>query len=400
MLLYNSLSKRKEEFKPLDNIVRMYVCGITPYAVGHIGHAMTYMTFDVLNRFMLRKGWNVKYVQNITDVDDPLFRHAYKVNKPWMEVAEQNIKQHFKDMRDLNILLPDIMPKASQEMDSIIEIIDTLLHKKYAYEKYDNVYFDISKYSEYGLFSNLSEQEMIAISRKRGANPDDPNKKSKLDFILWQAEHEDDKSWESPWGKGRPGWHIECSAMAMKYLENKIDIHGGGDDLIFPHHESEIAQSECFSGKKPFARFWMHVGAVLYKGKDMEKSEKMSKSKGNLVYVQDILKQYSANTVRLFLMSHYYRIPWEFKHNEIAASESVEHIITEAVKKPLYIKKETNALSYHLKFYNALSDDLNVPAAISILKEYSWSIISNKQASQNSQKNLSEMANILGLKIQ
>ena len=397
MLLYNTRSKRKEKFMPLDDTVRMYVCGVTPYAVGHVGHAMTYVTFDVLHRLFLKKRWLVKYVQNITDIDDPLFTHAQKIGKPWHQVAEENIKQHLKDMNDLNILLPDVMPKASQEIDSILEIIESLLHKGYAYEKQGTVYFDSSLFSGYGSLSTLSEQEMITLSRKRGANPDDPAKKSKLDFILWQTEQDDDKSWQSPWGKGRPGWHIECSAIAMKYLDNKIDIHGGGDDLIYPHHESEIAQSESFSGIKPFARFFMHVGSVLYKGHTMEKPEKMSKSQGNLVYTQDLLKRYSANMVRLFLLNHYYRTPWEFKHDAVFTSASIEHLLNRASRKPSYMKREIDGAGVQLRFYNALSDDLNTPAAISILKEYAASILYTKNSSQHAQARLKEMALILGI---
>ena len=299
MKLYNTLSRSKENFKSLmPNKITMYVCGVTPYDTTHIGHAFTYTAFDVLYRFLKFQNYEINYTQNVTDIDDDILKRAKKVNQNWKELGEFWTNKYVNDMHALNNVKPTHYVKATETISTIIEIIEKLIADEFAYEKNGNVYFDVKKDKDYGKLSKYNRIQMLQLSKERGANPDDPDKKDPLDFILWQRSKNDEPFWESPWSKGRPGWHIECSSMAYKYLDKKIDIHGGGSDLRFPHHESEIAQSEAFTGQKPFSQFWLHTGTVMYEG------EKMSKSLGNLVLVSDLLKKYSSNTECL-LMENY-----------------------------------------------------------------------------------------------
>ena len=291
MKLYNTLSEKIEVFKPLEkDKVKLYVCGITPYDTTHLGHAFTYTIFDVLYRFLEFQGYKVNYTQNVTDIDDDILKKAKEVGEDWKKLGTFWTEKFLKDMKSLNTIPPTHYVKATETIPTIIEIIEKLENDGFAYEKNGNVYFDVKKDKEYGKLSKYSCEQMITLSKERGANPNDPNKHDPLDFILWQKSKNDEPFWDSKWGKGRPGWHIECSAMVYKYLDKKIDIHGGGSDLRYPHHESEVAQSEQFTGVKPFSQVWMHIGMVEYKG------EKISKSLGNLVMVSDLLKNCTPNT--------------------------------------------------------------------------------------------------------
>ena len=311
--LYDSLSRSKKEFIPLDKgNVKLYVCGITPNNASHLGHAFTYVSFDALIRFLKHKGLGVTYVQNATDVNDSddVIKQAKETEKTWTEIAQYWIEHFNANMDALNVARPNKYILASSVMEKIISMNKSLVEGGFAYEKNSNVYFDISKFNDYGLLSKYGKDQMLTISQERGNDPTDKNKKNPLDFILWIGAAEK-PNWNSPWGLGRPGWHIECSAMIENALGDQIDIHGGGRDLIFPHHESEIAQSESFTGKKPYVQYWMHTGMVMYEG------EKMSKSLGNLVLVEDLLKQYSPNKIRWLLLSHHYRHPWEYEEEEL-----------------------------------------------------------------------------------
>lgn len=363
MKLYNTLTNSIDDFKPLQKkTVTLYVCGITPYDTTHLGHAFTYTQFDVLYRFLEFQGYKVNYTQNVTDIDDDILKKAKAVGENWQKLGISWTDKYRNDMKILHNLAPTHYVKATDTIPTILEIIQKLIKKGFAYEKNSNVYFAIQKDPEYGKLSKYTREEMIKLSKKRGANPDDPNKKDPLDFILWQESKPDEPFWESPWGKGRPGWHIECSAMAYKYLGKKIDIHGGGADLIYPHHESEIAQSEQFTGEKPFCQFWMHAGMLRYQG------EKMSKSLGNLVMVSDLLKSYSPNAIRYLLLSHHYRESWEYKDEDIHRAAEAIQSIESILKQFSYIQENHNEDALKA-FADVLANDLNTPKALKIIDE-------------------------------
>jgi L-cysteine:1D-myo-inositol 2-amino-2-deoxy-alpha-D-glucopyranoside ligase len=268
----------------------------------------------------------------------------------------------------------------------MIEIIENLLRKELAYQKGGNIYFRTQKDPEYGKLSRYNREKMILLSKERGANPEDPNKEDPLDFILWQKSLPDEPSWHSPWGQGRPGWHIECSAMAYKYIDKKLDIHGGGTDLLYPHHESEIAQSEAFTGEKPFVKYWLHTGAVRYQG------EKMSKSLGNLVMVSDLLKKYSPDVIRYLLLSHHYREPWEFTEEHLTNAEEDIQAIQEALKKQPTENNEVTMTTD--EFISALDDDMNTPEALQIILRLAQEI--QARPTKKTQQNLWEMLQLLG----
>lgn len=317
MKLFNSYSNKIEPFNPLiDKEVKIYVCGITPYDITHLGHAFVYVQFDALKRFLEFKGIKVTYTQNVTDIDDDILKRAKQENRDWKELGDYWTSKFLDDLKALNVKMPDHFIKATEAIPEIIEMVSVLIKKGFAYEVSGNVYFEVSKFPEYGNLSKYSEQEMWELLKERGGDPSDKNKKHPLDFLLWQKSTPDEPFWDSPFSKGRPGWHIECSAMIKKTLGEQIDIHGGGFDLIYPHHESELAQSESFSGKSPFVKYWMHVAVVSYQG------EKMSKSLGNLVLVSDLLKKYSANAIRLMLLMNHYRKPWEYTEEQIKKAQS------------------------------------------------------------------------------
>ena len=352
--LYNSLTRKKEVFKPLKNKdVSIYVCGITPYDTTHLGHAFTYISFDVLIRYLKFLGYSVNYVQNVTDIDDDILKKAKEIGKDWKELGNFWTNRFLSDMEKLNVFSPTHYVKATGSIPEMIEFIKVLLQKGFAYEKNGNVYFEVNKFKNYGKLSKYSRAQMLPLLRERGGNPDDPLKKDALDFLLWQKSMSGEPFWQSPWGKGRPGWHIECSSMINKFLGEQIDIHGGGKDLIFPHHESEIAQSESFSGKSPFVKYWMHTAMVSYQG------EKMAKSLGNLVMAKDLLEKYSSNAVRWTILTHHYRKPWEFEEPEVKEAQK----ITDKLLALPYSKKEPN-MNILSAFFKFLDDDLDTKNAL------------------------------------
>lgn len=397
MRLYNTLSGRVEEFTPLDGkTVRMYVCGITPYDTTHMGHAMTYLTFDVINRYCQHLGWRVKYVQNVTDVDDDVIRKGCQVGQPYDRLGDEYIRQFQEDLNALNILPPAVYPRATEEIPAIIDMIGRLTEQGMAYERGGNVYFRVGSDRDYGHLSRLDRETMRTLSAERGANPDDPNKENPLDFILWQATQPGEPVWESPWGPGRPGWHIECSAMALRYLAPQIDIHGGGDDLIYPHHESEIAQSEGYTGLSPFSRFWVHVGMVRYQG------EKMSKSLGNLVFVRDVVRTQTADALRLYLLSHHYREPFEYLEGGPAGFEPLADLLRGAVMLRGGTGKPFDLGALRSRFMAAVADDLNTPAAIGILREMATELVNaadRGEEIETARRQLREVGSIFGLTV-
>lgn len=372
----------------------MYVCGVTPYDTGHIGHAMTYLTFDVLNRYCQYLGWRVKYVQNVTDIDDDIVRRAERDNERWDQLGDRHTRQLVEDFSALNILWPQVFPRASEEVDKIIDINETLIERGFAYESSGNVYFRVAADGDYGALGKYGFDEMVELSRERGADPDDPRKEGPLDFILWQAWQPGEPYWESPWGRGRPGWHIECTAMSMRYLGDTIDIHGGGSDLIYPHHESEIAQAQHYSGIEPFTRFWMHIGMVRYHG------EKMSKSLGNLVLARDVLRFHTADALRLYLHSNNYREEWEYLDAGPAEFESVASLLREAAHANCGHGEELDPSGFERQFRDALDDDLNTPVAIGVLSQFATRILQEAAMGHDvnaAKSRLRLLASILGV---
>ena len=293
----------------LDEQVRMYVCGITPYDSTHLGHAATYLSYDLLIRRLEDLGHTVQLVRNVTDVDDSILPKARELGIDFLELAEMEMDRFDQDMVALNTRRADAEPRATESIDDMIKIIEKLVDRGHTYITEGTTYFDISTFPDFGKLSHLNEQEMVVLAAERGGRPDDPKQKNPLDFVLWQPSADDEPSWESPFGTGRPGWHIECSAMSMRALGPTIDIHGGGADLIFPHHECEIAQSESVNGE-PFSRYWIHAGLVAYQG------TKMSKSLGNLVFVSELRKEIDPRAIRLALMAHHYRSDFEWFDEE------------------------------------------------------------------------------------
>jgi L-cysteine:1D-myo-inositol 2-amino-2-deoxy-alpha-D-glucopyranoside ligase len=394
MQLFNTQSGRIERFTPRDDKVGLYVCGVTPYDTTHIGHAFTFLTFDILVRVMRYKGWDVTYVQNVTDIDDDILRKAKEVGLTWKQLGDRETARYLEDMRGLNWLEPDHYVRATDHIAEMLEITQALIEKGHSYESGGNVYFSVSSDPEFGKLSHIPRDQMLPIANERGNTPDDPNKRDPLDFVLWQKSVDDEPSWDSPYGPGRPGWHVECSAMASRYLGPSIDIHGGGADLIFPHHECEVAQSENAFGVEPFARTWVHVAMVGYNG------EKMSKSLGNLVLVRDTLQDYSADAIRLYLFSNHYRIPWIFEDAELERWARVADDLIEAAEFPAYgIEEELDVSNLRDRFFNALDDDLNTPIAIEVLQEIGTGILEAPEEDdiRDAQRTLRELSEVLGL---
>ncbi len=387
MKIFNSLSKKIEPFSPFSRkTVKIYVCGITPYDTTHLGHAFTYLFFDVLVRYLQYKGYTVIYTQNVTDIDDDILKRAKKEKKDWRSLGGYWTNSFLEDLKNLHIQLPTYYVKATDSISYIIKMVIVLQKKGHAYEKDGNVYFDISTFRKYGTLSGFTKSQMIVIANDRGANIYDPRKKNPLDFVLWQQSTLDEPFWESPWGNGRPGWHIECSAMIHQYLGKHIDIHGGGRDLVYPHHESEIAQSESYTNKSPFVKYWMHTAMLMYQG------EKMSKSLGNLLMVSDLLKTYSADAIRLTLLSHHYRQPWEFDYEEI--NQAQEMFLS--IKNHLPQRKDMSPLSadtIHMKeFIHHMDNDMDTPKVI----EYIKTLLSRTHQKSTDKQALYTILSVLG----
>jgi L-cysteine:1D-myo-inositol 2-amino-2-deoxy-alpha-D-glucopyranoside ligase len=329
------------------NQLRIYTCGITPYDSAHVGHAAVYVTFDLLQKHLARKGVKSRCVRNITDVDDDILRKAREIGVHYLDLAALEIAKFDRDMLRLGLARPYSEPRATSAIAEIITLVQDLLDKGNAYQVDGWVYFDVSTATHFGQVSHLDREEMIALARERGGNPDDPRRHDPLDFVLWQPSAEDEPSWESRFGSGRPGWHIECSALAMRELGPLVDIHGGGSDLIFPHHECEAAQSEALTGHE-FVRHWMHVGMVRFGG------VKMSKSLGNLVFVGDLLDVASAEEVKLAIMSNHYRDSWDWSDT-----------LLEQAKQRWASWRASGYGSAAIEAVDgALDDDLDTPSAI------------------------------------
>jgi L-cysteine:1D-myo-inositol 2-amino-2-deoxy-alpha-D-glucopyranoside ligase len=369
----------------------MYVCGVTPYDVGHLGHLLTYLTYDVIRRRLESEGVRVRHVQNITDVDDDIIRKARELGTTPEELTDRCVAAFDEDMAALNALPAHVYPKVSGTMPQIVAIVGRLVAEGYAYEDGGDVYFSVGRFPRYGELSRFSREQMLAESKRQSMRP---GPRDPLDFLLWQAKAPGEPFWESPWGEGRPGWHIECSAMAMAHLGEQLDIHGGGADLIYPHHECEIAQSEAASGRSPFVRIWAHVGMLRYQG------EKMSKSLGNMVFARDLLARYPADAVRLALFSHHYRESWEYTEAAIVRGAERAASLREAAAAPSGGGEALDAGPQLGRIWAALDDDLRLPDVLDglvILVDVIRYASSRGSDVTDAQRGLRAVADVLGL---
>ncbi|MCB4756039.1 MAG: cysteine--tRNA ligase [Elusimicrobia bacterium] len=409
LLLHNTLTGRKEPFVPLKKgEVGMYVCGITPYDDVHLGHARCYVVFDVVRRVLESRGFKVRFIQNFTDVDDKIIEQAKKQNKDPLQFPEPLIKSYFQMMDLLNVKKADAYPRVTQSIPIIIDLIQKLVQRGMAYEAVGSVYYAVRKFSAYGQLSKRKIDELESGARVEV----DTNKKDALDFALWKASKEGEPSWPSPWGPGRPGWHIECSAMSMQHLGEEFDIHGGGQDLIFPHHENEIAQSVGGTGK-PFVHTWLHNGFVTIN------KEKMSKSLGNFFALKDIFAKVEPMVVRYFLLTQHYRHPLNFSDADLAAAESawtqrIGGAFRLVMEHEKGVKSTASASSFDSvtkgileEFDRALNDDVNTPGALGALNKLCSLVFELDQAAGKAPKTrwgsmkraMTTMLDVLGLKV-
>ncbi len=370
--IYNTLTRRKEDFVPIEEgTVKMYICGVTVYDDCHLGHARAYVSFDIIRRYLEYKGYRIQYIQNFTDVDDKVIAkaRAYReemrgritLREAVKEITEKYTKEYFKCMDKLEVKRASFYPKATEHIPEMVAIVKGLLQKGYAYTVDGDVFFSVKKFPSYGKLSRRKLDEMRAGARVEV----DARKSHPLDFALWKKAKEDEPFWESPWGKGRPGWHIECSAMSMKYLGESFDIHGGGQDLVFPHHENEIAQSEAYTGKQ-FSGYWLHNGFVTVD------KEKMSKSLGNFFTLQEIFEKYEPQVVRLFLISTHYRHPIDFNNEELEEAKRRFERMMECDRKlknlaPVSSKPEKSATRFRREFETHMDNDFNTSGALAVI---------------------------------
>jgi cysteinyl-tRNA synthetase len=396
MRLYSTLTRRQDDFQPVDDTVKMYVCGPNLYAPCHVGHAMSYVIFDVLRRYLEYRGHKVRHVQNFTDIEDKIIARAQALGVTTDQLAERYVEQFFSDMDALNIQRAHVYPLATAEIPSMIEMVEGLVARGYAYEVDGDVYFRVARDEDYGELSGRSLDDLQAGARIEV----DERKEHPMDFALWKASKAGEPAWDSPWGPGRPGWHIECSVMSRKYLGETLDIHGGGQDLIFPHHENEKAQSESYSGRKPFVRFWVHNGLVRLS----EGEEKMTRSLGNLIPIGEAVAQHGSDTLRLFILTSHYRNPLTYDNEALrAARRGVERLRIAARAPSSDGKGDTvDPEPYHRRFTEAMDDDLNTAQALATLFDLAREINRARDEGrpvEGGQAMLLELAGVLGLRL-
>jgi L-cysteine:1D-myo-inositol 2-amino-2-deoxy-alpha-D-glucopyranoside ligase len=396
MRLYNTLTREIETFVPQGERVTVYACGITPYDTTHLGHAFTYTAIDVLIRYLESRGQRVRYIQNVTDVDDDILRQAKQVGENWKVLGDRWTAHFIRDMMALNVRPPDMLPRATSVIPQIINVVQRLLDGGVAYESGGSVYFHIDAWPQYGKLSRMPYDQMLSIANERGNRPEDLSKRDPLDFVLWQAQAPGEPAWESPWGPGRPGWHIECSTMAIHYLGESVDIHSGGADLAFPHHESEIAQAEAASHRKPFVRYWFHTSMVRHQG------EKMSKSLGNLVMVDDLLRDWSADALRLYLARHRYREAWSHDLHELEQADELAQKLARAAGADGGPLEPPDHQPLRGAFVEALDDDLDTTQAVNVLERLAEQVLHAVRARQRveaAQEALKSMGRVFGLRL-
>ena len=395
MQLHDTLSNTRRELIPAlaeDGVVRMYVCGVTPYSESHVGHALHAIVFDVFRRYLDWRGIPVKHVQNFTDIDDKLIDRANRLGIPMRELAEQNIEDYHRQLTQMNVLPAHVYPRVTEVVPQIISFIQGLIDRGFAYASGGDVYYKVRQFgpAAYGALSRRDIDDLLS-----GARVDPTELKSDpLDFALWKGAKPGEPSWDSPWGPGRPGWHIECSAMALHALGEQIDVHGGGADLIFPHHTNEIAQTEAYPGKSPFARIWMH-NALLQLGGD-----KMSKSIGNLVTIAEVLEKYGADALRMFVISSHYRSPSSYSDEALEAARAGAERLRNAAFSPGGAGEALETGDARERFNEAMDDDLNTPRALAVLFDLARDV--NRGAAEgrdtaNARSLLRELCGVLGL---
>ncbi len=387
MRLYDTARREVVSFKP-GPTVTMYVCGITPYDATHLGHAFTYLTFDLVIRRLEDLGHEVRMVRNVTDVDDSILPKARELGIDFLELADREMKMFHADLDALDLRPAWSEPTATGSIDAMLALIGRLEAAGHTYTVDGVTFFDVSTWNEFGSISHLDEATMVSYSAERGGHPEDPRQRNPLDFVLWQPSADDEPSWDSPFGPGRPGWHIECSAMAMTDLGETIDLHGGGDDLMFPHHECEAAQSEAATGQ-PFARHWMHVGMVAYEG------TKMSKSLGNLVFVRNLRRIHDPRAIRLALMAHHYRGGFEwFDYDIDDAITRLDRLVT-AARRP----RGPNPAPTLAAVRSALDDDLDTATARDAVDLLAGGILAGSGNDPTSASGLAAAAALLGIRL-
>ena len=396
----NTLTRTLEDFEPQGDMVTMYVCGVTPYDESHIGHAMSYVVFDVLKRYLLWRGYRMKHIQNITDIDDRIIERANRLKISTDELVERYIGAYNDDMRDLNVLPPDEYPRATREVPEMIQMISGLIEKGYAYEaksplsEWSDVYYRVSAKKDYGKLSHRTQESLLAGARVEPGE----QKENPADFALWKGAKAGEPAWDSPWGKGRPGWHIECSAMSLKYLGERIDIHGGGEDLVFPHHENEIAQTEAYTGVEPFVRYWLH-NAFVKMGDD-----KMSKSLGNFISIRDGLNKVGGDGLRLWILTSHYRKPLTFSEETLeAAKHGADRLQTAARASSSDGDGGIDLAALRERFTASMDDDLNTPQALAALFDLAKDINRGRDEGRGvleAQSLLLELADVLGLRLE
>ena len=390
--IYNTLSRQKEEFKPIHaGEIGMYVCGITVYDLCHIGHGRTFVAFDVVARYLRYIGYQLKYVRNITDIDDKIIRRANENGETIETLTNRMIAEMHQDFAALGILPPDLEPRATRHIAEIIELVERLIERGHAYvAENGDVMFDVLSDTDYGALSRQDLEQLQAGSRVEVAEV----KRNPMDFVLWKMSKADEPSWESPWGNGRPGWHIECSAMNCKQLGSHFDIHGGGSDLMFPHHENEVAQSTC-AHDGPYVNYWMHSGMV------MVDREKMSKSLGNFFTVRDVLQHYDAETVRYFLMSGHYRSQLNYGEDNLNQARAALERLYTALRHTDTGAQPAGGEAFEARFRAAMDDDFNTPEAYSVLFDMARDVnrlkSEDKAAADGLAARLRELANVLGI---
>ena len=362
MFLYDTATRDLREFPGGEGQVGIYVCGITPYDGGHLGHAFTYHTFDIVARRLRAQGHSVRMVRNVTDVDDDMLRVARERKRPYLDIAAEQVAAFEEDMAAIGIAPVDAGPRASDSVAAIIAWVEGLEAAGAAYARDGWVYFDVTTFPRYGQLSRLSPDAMRTLSAERGANPEDPRKRNPLDFVLWQPSLPDEPAWESRWSAGRPGWHIECTVMASQEIGLPVALHGGGEDLVYPHHESEIAQAEALPGIEHFSAHWAHVSFVAYEG------AKMSKSLGNLVFVRDMVAAHGPGAVRVLLCRHHYRHTWEYAEDELGEADR-QYQRYAAMLRGDRMLPAAFASALREEFGERLDDDLDLPGCLGVLDE-------------------------------
>ncbi|MDA1278671.1 MAG: cysteine--tRNA ligase [Chloroflexi bacterium] len=396
--LYNSLTRKKEEFVPIGDEVKMYVCGVTVYDDSHLGHALSSIVFDVLHRYLEYRGFKVRRVQNFTDVDDKIITRANKEGVPAEEITEKYIESFYESMDGLNVRRATVHPRATEDMPEIIGLIQRLIDGGWAYPTNGSVYFRVRRDDGYGKLSGQNIDEMLEATR----HDMEVGKEDPADFALWKAVKPDEPQWGSPWGQGRPGWHIECSAMAFKHLGEQIDIHGGGLDLIFPHHENEIAQSESASGSVPFSRFWMHNGMLRN-----AVGQEMSKSLGNAFNVNSALEEFSSDAIRLWILQSHYRTNPLLDKELIAAAERSMRRIRQAVEveSPAFdeVGESVDFRPFEKRFTEAMDDDLNTPQAIAAIFDLVREVFRGRDSGidvSGAVESIRDLSGVLGLSLE